>query len=84
MVVYGSTTVGVLYTVYRDVLLLVHYYCYTTSTVMQYSNAIASTRVTTDTLLAIDARARVDAIDRSTAAPQDRGYSRSILCGGIW
>ena len=51
VVVYGSTTVGVLYTVYRDVLLLVHYYycyyCYS----MQYSNAIASTRVTTTTLL---------------------------------
>ena len=61
MVVYGSTTVGVLYTVYRDVLLLLHYYycyyCYS----MQYSNAIASTRVTTDTLLAIGTRARVDA-----------------------
>ena len=51
---------------------------------MQYSNAIASTRVTTDTLLAIGTRARVAAIDRSTVAPQDRGYSSSILCGGIW
>ena len=82
MVVYGSTTVRVLYTVYRDVLLAHYYYCYYCYS-MQHSNAIASTRVTT-TLLAIDTRARVAAIDRSTTTPQDRGYSRSILCGGIW
>ena len=83
MVVYGSTTVGVLYTVYRDVLLLVHYYYYYYYSI-QYSNAIASTRVTTTTLLAIGTRARVDAIDGVAVAPQDRGYSSSILCGGIW
>ena len=47
MVVYGSTTVGVLYTVYRDVLLLVHYYYYYYCYSMQYSNAIAAARVTT-------------------------------------
>ena len=46
---------------------------------MQHSNAIASTRVTT-TLLAIDTRARVAAIDRSTAAPQDRGYKEYTVC----